>query len=106
MGGVAPTKILTVMRIMTDSITQGSERRAAENPSAIKHPLVARGLRDFGDGFVAVLLPVYLIALGLSPFQVGIVATTALLGSALMTLGAGMLGSRYDHRRSCWQRLC
>jgi MFS family permease len=99
MGCVAPTEILTVMRIMTDSITQGSERGVAENPSAIKHLLVARGLRDFGDGFVAVLLPVYLIALGLSPFQVGIVATTALLGSALVTLAVGMLGSRYDHRR-------
>ena len=59
----------------------------------------ARALRDFGDGFVAVLLPVYLIALGFSPLQVGVVATTALLGSALLTLGVGLLGARYDYRR-------
>jgi MFS family permease len=61
--------------------------------------LWARALRDFGDGFVAVLLPVYLLAIGLGPLQVGIVATTALLGSALLTLGIGLLGARHDHRR-------
>src|SRR5215207_2628652 len=59
----------------------------------------ARALRDFGDGFVAVLLPVYLIALGFTPLQVGIIATAALLGSALLTLGVGFLGATYDHRR-------
>jgi len=58
----------------------------------------ARALRDFGDGFVAVLLPVYLTTLGLGPLEVGMVATLALLGSALMTLGIGFLGSRGDHR--------
>jgi len=66
------------------------------------HPTVylfgARALRDFGDGFVAVLLPAYLIALGASPVEVGAVATASLLGSALMTIGVGMLGSRYDRR--------
>jgi MFS family permease len=55
-------------------------------------------LRDFGDGFVAVLLPVYLLAIGLGPLQVGIVATAALFGSALLTLGIGLLGARQDHR--------
>jgi MFS family permease len=59
----------------------------------------ARAIRDFGDGFVAVILPVYLTALGLSVFQVGLVATLALLGSALLTLGVGFLGARHDHRR-------
>jgi len=59
----------------------------------------ARALRDFGDGFVAVLLPVYLAALGLGPIEIGIVATAALLGSALTTLGVGLLGSGLDQRR-------
>jgi MFS family permease len=58
----------------------------------------ARALRDFGDGFVAVLLPVYLTSLGLSAFDVGVVATAALFGSALLTLAAGFLGARYDVR--------
>jgi hypothetical protein len=30
----------------------------------------ARALRDFGDGFVAVLLPAYLLALGFDPLRV------------------------------------
>ena len=58
----------------------------------------ARALRDFGDGFAAVLLPVYLTAMGLGALEVGIVATFALLGSALMTLGIGLLGARVDQR--------
>ena len=64
----------------------------------MKSIFLARALRDFGDGFVAVLLPVYLTALGLSAFDVGVVATAALLGSALLTLGAGFLAARYDVR--------
>ncbi len=60
---------------------------------------LARAIRDFGDGFIAIILPVYLLALGLSPFDVGVVATMALFGSALLTLGIGQLGGRYDHRR-------
>jgi MFS family permease len=59
---------------------------------------LARALRDFGDGFVAILLPVYLTALGLSAFHVGVVATAALFGSALLTLGVGLLASKHDVR--------
>lgn len=59
----------------------------------------ARACRDFGDGFVAVLLPVYLLALGFDPFQVGVVATASLFGSALLTLAIGMVGGRHDNRR-------
>ncbi|MDX8463651.1 MFS transporter, partial [Mesorhizobium sp. VK2D] len=47
----------------------------------------ARAFRDFGDGFAAVLLPVYLASIGLGPLEIGVVATVALLGSALLTLG-------------------
>ena len=52
-----------------------------------------------GDGFVAVLLPVYLLALGFAPLQVGVIATASLLGSALLTIGVEILGARYDHRQ-------
>ena len=64
----------------------------------IRRILVARGLRDFGDGLVAVLLPAYLLALGFGAAEIGVVATAALLGSALMTLGVGMAGARLDPR--------
>jgi MFS family permease len=60
--------------------------------------LAARALRDFGDGFVAVLLPVYLTDLGFEALEVGIIATAALLGSALLTLAFGVIGARWDHR--------
>jgi MFS family permease len=60
---------------------------------------LARALRDMGDGFVAVLLPAYLLALGFSPLQVGVIATASLLGSALLTIGVGILGARHDHRQ-------
>jgi MFS family permease len=66
---------------------------------ALVYLLSARAVRDFGDGFVAVLLPVYLTALGYSPFEVGAIATAALLGSALLTLGIGVIGGRQDRRR-------
>ena len=59
---------------------------------------IARAFRDFGDGFVTVLLPVALVARGHSTVDVGVLATVALLGSALTTLGAGWIGARFDPR--------
>ena len=49
----------------------------------------ARGIRGFGDGFAVIILPAYLTAIGYTPFQIGLVATAALLGSALLTLAVG-----------------
>jgi MFS family permease len=66
--------------------------------TGITQLLSARALRDFGDGFVAILLPVYLTALGFSALQVGVIATAALLGSALLTLGIGLIGARFDQQ--------
>jgi MFS family permease len=58
----------------------------------------ARAARGFGDGFAAIILPAYLSELGFNPFQIGLVATAALLGSAVMTLTIGILAPRYDLR--------
>jgi MFS family permease len=74
-------------------------RHRRTGDSTVRYVYLARALRDFGDGFVAVLLPAYLIALGFSPLQVGVIATTALLGSALLTLAVGFFARRYGHRR-------
>ncbi|WP_232291396.1 MFS transporter [Polaromonas sp. JS666] len=60
--------------------------------------MVAKAMRGFGDGFVSLLLPVYLLNLGLSAFQVGLIATTTLLGSGVLTLLIGLHASRFDHR--------
>ena len=77
----------------------GSKRDTMQRPGATTWLFAARALRDFGDGFASVLLPVYLIALGFTPLQVGVIATAALLGSALLTLCIGFAGARFDHRR-------
>jgi MFS family permease len=61
--------------------------------------VAARGLRAFGDGFIALLLPVYLTRLGFSPFQVGALTTATLLGSAVLTLGVGLVAHRIAPRR-------
>jgi len=61
--------------------------------------LMARGLRGLGDGFVAVLLPAYLLEAGLGTLEVGIVSTSTLLGSALATLAVGALGHRIASNR-------
>ena len=58
----------------------------------------ARALRGFADGFVAVLLPVYLLALGLGGLEVGAIATATLFGSALATLAVGAWGHRWAGR--------
>ncbi|MDQ3445215.1 MAG: MFS transporter [Pseudomonadota bacterium] len=60
--------------------------------------LVARGLRAFGDGFVSLLLPLYLLELGFGPVEVGVIATATLLGSGLLTLLVGLRAYRYHTR--------
>jgi MFS family permease len=58
--------------------------------------LAARGIRAIGDGFVSLLLPVYLLELGYGPFEIGVIATATLAGSAFLTLLVGL----YAHRAS------
>lgn len=60
--------------------------------------LFGRGLRAFVDGFVAVLLPAYLLELGLDSWAVGVISTATLLGSALATIAVGTWGHRVHHR--------
>ena len=60
--------------------------------------LTARALRAFVDGYVAVLLPAYLLALGFGVWEVGLISTATLLGSALATLAVGAWGHRFHHR--------
>lgn len=60
--------------------------------------LIAKGVRAFGDGYVSLLLPVYLLQLGLTPLQVGIIATATLTGSGVLALGVGLHAHRFSHR--------
>ena len=58
----------------------------------------ARGLRAFADGYVSLLLPVYLKALGFDAFQIGVIAATTLIGSAAATIIVGFTAHRYGRR--------
>jgi MFS family permease len=58
----------------------------------------ARAARGFGDGFAVIILPAYLAQIGFDAFQIGIVATAALLGTSAATLLIGHLGARHDLR--------
>lgn len=60
----------------------------------------SRAVRAFGDGFVSVLLAVYLRELGFSGFQIGMVTTATLLGSAMLTLALGIVAYRLPRRRT------
>jgi len=60
--------------------------------------LAARAMRAFADGYMALLLPAYLLALGLGTLEVGIVSTATMLGSALATLAVGAWGHRVAGR--------
>lgn len=60
--------------------------------------LRARGVRAFGDGFISVLLPLHLITLGFSPFQIGAITTAMLIGSAALTLIVGLITYRLRRR--------
>jgi MFS family permease len=62
--------------------------------------LWARGLRAFGDGFVAILLPVHLSLLGFEPLAIGAISTATLLGSALLTLALGLSAHWVKRRRA------
>ncbi len=60
--------------------------------------LWSRGVRAFADGFVSVLLPIYLLGLGFDGLQIGAVATSTLVGSAALTLLVGLIAHRFRAR--------
>ena len=74
------------------------ERLGAGGRSDVFYLYAARAARGFGDGFAAIILPAYLLEIGFNPFEIGIVATAALLGSAATTMAIGYLAPRYDVR--------
>lgn len=68
------------------------------NSPIITRILWVRGLRAFGDGYVSLLLPVYLIELAMNSFQVGIITTATLIGSGIVTLLAGLQAYRFTYK--------
>jgi MFS family permease len=75
----------------------------AQAPATTRHSdvnllYVARCVRGIGDGFAVVILPAYLTTIGLTPAQIGFVATASLLGTAVFTLLVGLIAPRHDLR--------
>lgn len=56
--------------------------------------IATRSVRAFVDGMVYVVLPGFLLVLGLSGVQIGAVVTASLLGSAVATILVGIYGNR------------
>jgi MFS family permease len=55
--------------------------------------LASKGTRNFGYGFLSVILGLYLDEVGFTPFEVGFIFTATLIGSALLT---GIVTARAD----------
>lgn len=66
--------------------------------ASLRALLTARALRAFGDGFVSLILPLYLLDLGMAPFDVGVIATATLLGSGALALAVGYRAHRFHLR--------
>ncbi|MGH8865623.1 MAG: MFS transporter [Burkholderiales bacterium] len=60
--------------------------------------LIARSLRAFSDGFIAIVLPLHLFAVSYTATTVGIIATVAMLGSAVLTLVVGVWAHAMSRR--------
>jgi MFS family permease len=68
-------------------------------PHWVRRILIGRAVRAFADGYVAVLLPAYLFALGFALLDVGLLSTATLAGSAAATLGIAAYAHRMGRRR-------
>lgn len=58
----------------------------------------ARILRSIAQGFLTVVIPLYIASLGLSTLAFGSILSIAALGSAAVSLGIGLFGDRYGRR--------
>lgn len=65
-----------------------------------KRLLLTRALRNFGYGYLAVVLGVYLDLIGLDAVQIGLAVTGAVAGSGAMTVVWSVLADRYGRRRT------
>src|SRR5690348_9540817 len=66
--------------------------------ATVRRLLAAKSMRAFADGYVALLLPAYLLERGFTPLEVGVIATVTLAGSGLATLAIGNLAHRFAYR--------
>jgi predicted MFS family arabinose efflux permease len=89
------------MERQTRSIVTGDEWWRLLPPGTSEDALrvlTARGVRAFADGFVALLLPIYLVELGFNSLAIGAIVASTLIGTALLTLWVGLIANRHSRR--------
>src|SRR3954447_14874358 len=79
---------------MAAGVSEASTAAAAPAPI-----FVARAARGFADGFVSILLALYLKELGFDAVHIGAIVTATLVGSAALTLYAGLRWYHHPARR-------
>jgi predicted MFS family arabinose efflux permease len=92
---------MLLMETRTQSIMTGDEwwrlLPSGTSGDALR-VLAARGVRAFADGFVALLLPIYLVELGFNSLAIGAIVASTLIGTALLTLWVGLIANRHSRR--------
>ena len=81
-----------LMKTSTRSIVTGDEWWRLLPPGTSTDALrvlTARGVRAFADGFVALLLPIYLVELGFSSLAIGAIVASTLIGTGPCCTEAG-----------------
>lgn len=72
-------------------------RRIARDRSLL-FLVLGRVLRSFGQSYLVVIVPLYLLARGATPAQVGIIVASWALGAALLGTVAGFVSDRYGRK--------
>ena len=88
-----------IARAVTNRLAPAIHSLAAAANADARRVIIAKGLRATADGFVSIMLPAYLLALGYTPLQIGALMTATLLGSAVLTLFAGTITGYFGERR-------
>jgi MFS family permease len=85
---------------MNELVTKNHDGRLAWLNRDGKKLLVTRMLRTFGYGYVAVVLGLYLEQLKLNAFEIGVIFSAAMAGSAVMTIFWSFYADRYGRRKT------
>jgi MFS family permease len=96
---IATTPIKRCHRENADKTAKGRELRYMYRDHDIRLLFTTRSIRLFAYGFVSIILALYLEAVGLDRFQIGLLITLTLLGDAAVTLLITTTADRFGRKR-------
>lgn len=79
--------------------TRVNAYRALAASQSLRFLSLGRLLRSFNQAYLGVITPLYLLARGASPAQVGLLVTVWACGGALLGLGAGFVSDRFGRKK-------